>query len=68
MSIIRWQCGPADPEGPVPLVAQAIPQYLCTGVKYMMTRRTIGVCTQTKESKYGWQIMNNIYTNDVGTL
>ena len=28
MSIIRWQCGLADPEGPVPLMAQAIPQPL----------------------------------------
>ena len=28
MSIIRWQYGLADPEGPVPLVAQAIPQPL----------------------------------------
>ena len=28
MSIIRWQRGPADPEGPVPLMAQAIPQSL----------------------------------------
>ena len=28
MSIIRWQYGPADPEGPVPIVAQAIPQPL----------------------------------------
>ena len=28
MSIMRWQYSPADPEGSVPLVAQAIPQPL----------------------------------------